>query len=184
MMDAAARKQGAKCWIEKTPMHTLVLRDLLDFYPDAMFVCVRRRPIDVVRSAMANATRTPGFSDWFESAFWTGLYERITDRHVRRLRFVTYDDLQCDYHATVARILEEAGLDATEIPESGFAPNSSFRSGRPPPGAWQRRMAALGLAVARIMPTRLAEGSARLYLRARRKSLPGWFWRITKKEDA
>ncbi|MCS3755668.1 sulfotransferase family protein [Salinibacter ruber] len=50
VMDQYAEQRGVKYWIEKSPMHTHYMRQIVESYPDAQFVGIWRNPVDAAFS--------------------------------------------------------------------------------------------------------------------------------------
>jgi hypothetical protein len=50
MMDKYAEEQKAEFWLEKTPAHLLYFSDLLEIFPTAKFIIIKRNIIDSIKS--------------------------------------------------------------------------------------------------------------------------------------
>jgi len=50
MMDKYAEEQKAEFWLEKTPAHLLYFSDLLEIFPTAKFIIIKRNIIDAIKS--------------------------------------------------------------------------------------------------------------------------------------
>jgi hypothetical protein len=137
VMDELARRRGASFWIEKSPHHTLLCGRLAHDFPDARFVCVLRKTVDLVRSRIWAFGRTPPryprrFFTLLRACAGSALYQRTLQRFASecdRVMLIHYEDLRTDTEATVRRVTTFIGvLFDSAMLQPRYAPNSSFRS--------------------------------------------------------
>jgi hypothetical protein len=169
LMDAFARRNGASWWLEKTPKHTIYVDDLLDRFPSAKFVVIRRSARDTLVSqlgkyAKPGARRTvqvaeKGFRYESDMRALTRLQRVAPDRVIS----VLYEDLLSDSDRECSRILRELGIPEARL-RSGFPASSSLVGGRGRPlSPWDQIVAAISVAVVRPLPFSLL-----VYIRRRR----------------
>ncbi|SEK57565.1 Sulfotransferase family protein [Blastococcus sp. DSM 46786] len=115
MADAAARRNGADTWVEKTPANLYVLDLIERVVPGAQVVHIVRDGVDVVASLCAVAggwgttyTVDTAIDQWAECI-------ALTDRYRDRSRHsvVGYDSLVRDPEAALAALCVELGLPYT-----------------------------------------------------------------------
>lgn len=116
LLDDAARKQGRSHWVEKTPNHLLFLDEISESIPDARFVHVLRRGIDVVASIGDADMRleTRAFSGGMVR--WARRWNRAVEMHLARLgmpghHLLCLEDLVENPDGEWHRLREFLGLD-------------------------------------------------------------------------
>jgi len=160
LMDAVARRDGARYWIEKTPKHAIYYQELLRRFPDARFLVIRRRFLDVVRSQLGTFGRADAgaFRQRAEKVFRYESDARAVQRLFRsapgRVLIVSYEDLVANTALQTARVLNWLGLESASL-ISRYEAASSFGSGRGPRPqvGWVERAMLESLRLAcRLMP--------------------------------
>lgn len=172
VMEAGARRKGARYWLEKTPAHALHSRFLAEAYPDAVFVVVQRDYRGVVASNVHGFGRPDSAADWFRHSAITAAYEKVLgNREAVRVR---YEDLVGDFDGTMRRLLDALGI-RSAVPARPGERNSSFTDRAPRLTAMQRFAMAAGRALVMPLPAGALE-RAIVAWRARRTShIPEWF---------
>ena len=136
VMDAFAEQQGAVAWLEKSPHHTLLAEDLYELYPDGIFVCVTRDPVDLLRSRLWAYGRKPRpypgrlkdiVRSCASSVYHTRYLKRFAARHETAF-VVTFGSMRQDPVAALKPLFERLGLATPEVLKPRFAANSSFGS--------------------------------------------------------
>lgn len=126
LMDELARRRGKKYWLQKT--QPVRAPRVLEHFPNARVVVVRRNLLDTVRSTLA-LQRRHGRENLFR-ATWRYVYEsKLLDRVCRRpgVIEVQYDALLANPEREKARLLTGLGLDAARTTrEAAFPRNTSF----------------------------------------------------------
>lgn len=172
IMEAGARRKGARYWLEKTPAHTLHSAFLAKAFPDAVFVAVLRDYRAVV------ASNVHGFADarspwqWFRHSAATAAYEKVIAR--RRAFTVRYEDLVADFPGTMGRLLAALGI-SSPVPQAPTGRNSSFVEAPPPLAAWQRGAMAAGRWTVSPLPAALLEGAIVAWRARTPGRIPDWF---------
>ncbi len=175
VMDAAARRHGARLWLEKTPAHTLRARFLAREFPGAAFIGMIRSTPDVVASNVHGFGDPRSFLAWFRQAMVTTVCRRIIERMGATI--VRFEDLRDDFDATVSRIAAVLGIDPAAVPRSVFERNTSFADGLPAIAPWQRLAMALGSGLVRLVPGPLLDRALdRWGTRKSGGALPDWFF--------
>lgn len=172
IMEAGARRKGARYWLEKTPAHTLHSRFLAEAFPDAIFVAVQRNYREVVGSNVHGFGEPASAWSWFRHSAATAAYEKVTTR--RPAVVVRYEDLLADFAGTMLGLMR-----ALEI--SGPAPpiaaerNSSFAEAPPAFTGWQRIAMSAGRWLIRPLPSAALERAIVAFRARTPAALPGWF---------
>jgi hypothetical protein len=196
LMEEMARRQGARFWIEKSPHHTLLCRQLARDFPDARFVCVVRESSSRVRSLLWGVRRKPpsypqrtGFllMACASNDFYSRTLERFT-LECNRSILVRYEDLVHDAEGNMRRIADFVGVpfDAAML-EPRFAPNSSFRSAQERDralGAVDRGLIRGFAMVLRLVPLPLLGRFNAWHNKRDRMSWPAWVWRRRDRQAA
>jgi len=99
LLDDMAERAGRSAWVEKTPNHLLYIPEIEAALPDARFVHVIRRGIDVVASVFDANLRFGEFDGG--PALWAGRWNRAAQIHRRQMgrprhHFVFLEDLIAD----------------------------------------------------------------------------------------
>ncbi|CTQ34792.1 sulfotransferase family protein [Jannaschia rubra] len=188
VMDAVADRQGAPLWLEKSPHHTLLARDLARRYPAARFVCVTRDSRTLIASRLSAYGRSPPrgarrLADIARGALANALHTRYLRRFAAaepRAHLLRYDTLAADPDRGRADLVRALGLAvAPDTLVSAFAPNTSHDR-----GAGTRRLSGLDLAVVRLadalgraLPLGVLGRIERRRRERRGADWPGWVWR-------
>lgn len=178
VMEAAARRHGARLWLEKTPAHTLRARYLAREFPGAAFIGMLRSTPDVVASNVHGFGNPRSFREWFRQAAVTTVCRRVIERSGAAI--VRFEDLRDDFDATVARLAALLGVEGGAAARGAHERNTSFAGKLPAITAWQRLAMALGSGLVRLVPGPLLDRALDRW--AARKSggaLPDWFFLLS-----
>jgi len=178
IMDEATVGNGCSHWVEKTPAHTLYLDCLIESYPDARIVAVKRDIHDVVRSCVYRAGDPRSIASWAFHAGSYGLYENMLLTYADSVYWVEYAGLKGDYESEVEQLLEYVGVAASEQGPSVYNADSAYTNGIPRTEWKYKTATSIVYRLIRALPKR---GVVRLirYMRERKvKKLPPWFFRI------
>jgi hypothetical protein len=189
LMDEMARRRRARFWVEKSPDHTLLCRQLARDFPDARFVCVVREGLSRVRSMVSSRKRKPTSRSrrilfLFNACAANDLYGRTLERfssECDRSIVVRYEDLLRDTDGNLRRIADFVGMpfEPTMLTPR-FAPNSSFRSREVRDRAlsgFDRGLIRVFAAVFRSVPLSLLRAINRWRRRGRLPKWPDWVWK-------
>ena len=172
IMEAGARRKGARYWLEKTPAHTMHSRFLSEAFPDAVFVAVQRDYRDVVGSNVHGFGTPASAWNWFRHSAATAAYEKVIAR--RRAIVVRYEDLLADFAGTMQGLMAALGI-AGPAPPPAIERNSSFADAPPAFTARQRVAMASGRWLVRMLPSAALERAIVAWRARTPASLPGWF---------
>jgi len=154
-------------WLEKTPVHTLYLQQLISSYPDARFVGIEREIEAVVRSAThlnrhkdAAFSATPVFLarsvlHWHK---YRAYLEHFSSRYPDRFFVLKYDELQEDTANRFRAVLSFLRLEwEPDLLSGKFDRNTSFRNAqkRDTLSRDETRMIGILSGVAQLVPFRL-----------------------------
>lgn len=188
LMDEVAKREDCSFWVEKSPHHTLLCDELAACFPDAKFICVRRRAVDLIRSRLHSDDWTPTrypmrvFKLLRSCASYT-LYVRSLENFFKRNRntiLVSYEKLLEDLPGQLKRITKHVGLqfDPTMI-EVPYVPNSSFPGGlvtQKLQSACDRALTVLFCAVFALVPFRVLVAAEKRKSGRRGEPWPAWVW--------
>ncbi|WP_313137846.1 sulfotransferase family protein [Paracoccus jeotgali] len=188
IMDAVADLQGAPHWLEKSPHHTLLARQLATRFPAARFVCVTRDSRTLIASRLSAYGRTAPtgvrrLADILRGALANALHTRYLRRFARDTPLaylVHYDTLVADQDAGRDGIVRALGL---AVPPgalvSRFAPNTSHDPSRATRHLSRLDRAALGIGnmLGRVLPLSLLGRLERRRRVARGADWPDWVWK-------
>lgn len=172
IMEAGARRKGARYWLEKTPAHTMHSRFLSEAFPDAVFVAVQRDYRDVVGSNVHGFGTPASAWNWFRHSAATAAYEKVIAR--RRAIVVRYEDLLADFAGTMQGLMAALGI-AGPAPPPAIERNSSFADAPPAFTSRQRVAMASGRWLVRMLPSAALERAIVAWRARTPASLPGWF---------
>lgn len=177
VMDQAADLRGCSFWVEKTPAHTLLLRYLIDRYPNAKFIAVTRDFESVVQSVVYKFLNRRSPIAWMSASASTALYEKIISLHRDNILLVSYQSLISDYHVESKRICDYVGLSSQSL-VSTYRANSSFPEGRRTETFWVRFLVHSVRRFVDLVPAVVCEKVVYLLLRSRQGNLSTWFFKI------
>jgi len=182
VMEQAALARGAEFWLEKTPTHSLLLRYLTKWYPDAIFLNTERKFLDIVRSNVWGWGNPRNPFDWMWHGVITGVYDSIIELYKNNMITVAYEDLVVEESEIMSNIFDTLGIGKFEITGLDYKKNSSFAGEKPDLRWWQRWAAMFGGKLVSPIPNRWIEHLTLALLRRRRANLPEWFFRLAESE--
>ena len=146
LMDDFAEARGARCWLEKTPKHTIYYGELIERFPDARFIVTRRGFRDTL---LSNVNKYPRKGASFPRQVIEKVFRYVSDRRAidrlkrrcpERIIEVAYEALLDDTQAEIRRLLRFLRLEERAL-QSKYPSNSAYgpdrRAKRPiPPLGW------------------------------------------------
>jgi len=135
MMDDLAEGQGARCWLEKTPKHTIYYGELIERFPDARFIVTRRGFRDTV---LSNVNKYPRKGVSYARQVIEKVFRYVSDRRaIKRLKRrcperiieVAYEALLSNTQAEVGRLLRFLQLEERPL-RSKYPSNSAYGPGK------------------------------------------------------
>lgn len=189
VMDEMARRKGAAYWVEKSPHHTLLSSKLAAEFPNALFVCVVRDPVTLIRSRLWAFGRVP--PPYPARAFTilracaaVSLYQRhLADFCARSKRavLVSYEEMKADLIGTMTHVMVFlGGRFHPAMLEKRFRPNTSFASDGKKAGALgaaDRALIRLASTLLRIVPLGWLRSIEESRSRRRGIEWPPWCWK-------
>ncbi|MEM1398423.1 MAG: sulfotransferase [Pseudomonadota bacterium] len=188
VMDRFAADNDRHIWLEKSPHHTLLGDELAKAYPDAVFICIIRPTMDLLRSRLWSFGRTPPpypkrlaviARACVSNAFHRRSLVGFAARHARAFS-LDYADLSADPLAALAPLWPALKLDPPEKLESAFAANTSFGSAtqrKRALTATDRAVARAFIAAVTLVPQSILIAAHRLITTRRKPVFPRWVWR-------
>lgn len=196
IMDEYAMARGANFWVEKSPLHTLMVSELAHFYPDAKFISIIRRVDDVVASNLSLKTHKASdrcknrelqyrrikriVSEW---TFYNKMIKSFDDKSERML-MVSYEALRSDTCNVLRNIclFLEIEYDDMMLKQS-FKPNTSFKKRTDRQGALSKSEKMMIFVLASIyglIPLQFFISKHTIMKRfGKRGDLPTWFFRLS-----
>lgn len=127
IMNKASIQKGAKCWVEKTPSNTLIMKTICEEYNNAIFIVVKRDIEEVIISSRIKESEYNLLS-LMRQVISYNLYYSIASIYEEICLKVDYTDLINRYEETVEEIFRYIGVSYNTIPKSNFRKNSSFET--------------------------------------------------------
>lgn len=198
VMDDFSAANGAHVWLEKSPRHTLLVRELARYYPDALFVGIIRDAEESTASMLSHrksanrgrrGSSVGAIVAVIQSGFGHSLYRRTLlgfERRSDRLHIVTYRNLVEHREAMLRDICEFLGLPFDDVLlTDSFLPNTSFPGSLPAMGrrlpTLLSKVLALAIIVADMIPLAVLRAEFQAAERkGRRHPLPNWFFRMVR----
>ncbi len=159
---AALSSEPIRYWLEKSPIHTLYLRELISYYPDALFVGIERELLDVVRSTKKWQQKRSGVDKlpatflpqavfhWGRSRSFLRHYSR---QYPERFHLLSYKAVEREPIAGFGEVFAFLNLEwEATVLEDRYGVNTAFTNSR-------REDA---LSTGEEMAVRIFEGGARL----------------------
>ncbi len=189
VMDEVARREGARFWVEKSPHHTLLSRELAEAFPRARFVCVVRDPPSLIRSRLWAFGRVPPpypgrVAATLRACAAVALYQRHLDRFASscdRAVLITHEEMAADLEGAMRKVTESVGCGFhPAMMESRFRANTSFASRSQKEralGAGDRPAIKAFMAFFNALPLDLLRAMERRRSRRRGIEWPAWCWK-------
>lgn len=181
VMNTAARARACTHWVEKSPAHTLYIKEIYKYYPDAKFIAVSRDIIDTVISTVYRSSNSNSLLIWVKNSMRAVTYYKILSRHKSKIYWIKYEELKNNYNNTIKDLFEYLDLevDKNEI-KSNYAPNTTFIKNKPFIKYRYRLCVKIISLVSFIIPCKIFELLIDSYKQKKKASLPSWFFRIHK----
>ncbi|MBO9399396.1 sulfotransferase [Shimia sp. R9_3] len=182
LMSAAANAQDCDAWLEKTPAHSLLVDDLMSYYPDAQFIRVRRNILDQTLSTCVGLKGTLNKKNLFVAAFESGIYEAVLSIKSDRLLEIAYEDLRNDFDREIHRCLDFLNMAERSFSRPSVKANSSFSSAysqvktAPSLSVLDKVIVRFGFIFGRSFPRRLIKFALRQRKTIFRNKLPRWMF--------
>lgn len=129
-------RRSFRYWLEKSPIHTLYLRELISYYPDARFIGIERELIDVIRSAKKWSQRLAGEEKLPKSFLPRAVFHwgrcrsflrRYSERYPERFYVLSYEALIQDAAGQFKALLSFLDLEwEADVMEIRYGINTSF----------------------------------------------------------
>ena len=109
---SSACPENTEYFLDKTPRYTLILRELMEIFPDSQFLLLWRNPLAIAAS-MINSF---GHGKWNLYKYTVDLFNglgNMTDaviKHPERFTAVRYEELLCDPKKVTRYLLSKLGL--------------------------------------------------------------------------
>jgi len=136
------KHENVQCWLEKTPVHTLYIYKLKQYYPDALFIAIQRPILDVMRSGWQlrinkdelSADAKPGILEILRQNWRWAKYNRYLETFHNRFPgssiIIQYADLRNNPEPTLRSVLQQMGIAWDEaVLKTTYARNTSFQKG-------------------------------------------------------
>jgi len=188
-MDEFAKANSCDYWVEKTPAHTLYIKQLAEFYPDAIFVSIERDIVDKVKSRLKQLENRSKLKSRLRRILKDIFTYRMMKVHLNELPnlpnksfMLNFEDLKNNTSDETQRLFNFLDLEFSEhLLENKYRPNTSFSS-----EAQRKSMLSDGEKkfirkmhrFASFIPSIFYKSIAKLYLsRCKYVDPPDWFWR-------
>ena len=132
LMGEAAAQRGAKYWLQKcSPVQ---LATVGSHFADAKKIFIKRKFNDVMVSAIENSKASRGQSGELRLALNYCLQNQVLNNAARQsdVLCISYEELKANSQKTIATVFDFLGLDANQIQESEYTPNTSFSGSKVP----------------------------------------------------
>ncbi|MFY8327034.1 sulfotransferase family protein [Pseudoalteromonas sp. ZZD1] len=176
VMDCAASNAECGAWVEKSPSHTLILNDLIDNYPEAVFVAIKRNFLDTVTSNIYGFSNPHSLLAWIKVSIWTCIFEKIIEANRKKILLITYEELV--EGISLKKVLDYAGLESTEDVSSKWTPSSSYKGTSKPKIKLRAKVLAYSVkAIFKLVPSVLCVHYGKYWV-SHNKKLPLWFYKV------
>ena len=135
LMEKYAAAKGARYWLEKTPKHSIYYQEILEQFPEALFVTIERRFEETLLSNL-NKFAKPGAGRWVQVLEKIFRYEsdmraitQLKRRADERVVSVKYEDLVQNTNKEIFKILEFLSVPRFPL-NSPFSVESSIKNGK------------------------------------------------------
>lgn len=138
VMDQFAEEKNSAYWIDKTPQHTPFIDQISCFYPDALFIGIKRNVEDVVASYLKKFSGSIDtgknnhtiYSIIRKKVYEWAYYNKVIDNFQKRsgrLLKINYDDMDKDLETEMRKICDfiNINFDAKML-KTAYRPNTSF----------------------------------------------------------
>ena len=188
-MDKYAEKESSKYWLEKTPYHSLYVKELSDYYPDAIFISIERDVVDKIKSHLKQHEKSSKLDSKLKGIIKGIISYRIVkvyldelDKLPNKSVRLTFEELKNNKENTIQNLFRNLELNYyKELLEDKYRPNTSFSSK-------EERKSVLSnneikfirklFWLTSFMPSQIYKTIAKLYLsRCKYVDPPDWFWR-------
>ena len=138
VMDKFAEAKNSAYWIDKTPTHTPLIDQISCFYPDALFIGIKRNVEDVVTSRLKIFVRSIDAErdnhtigriirkTVYEWVYYNKIIDRF-QKNSRRLLKVNYEDMKRNLETEMRTICNFLNIDFhTKMLKTAYGPYTGF----------------------------------------------------------
>jgi len=198
MMDSFAKNEMVDFWLEKTPEHSLYIKKISNFYPDAKFIAIKRDIYDTIKSTINMPFYKQKNGKLLHSRLlllkylcyrYVKYYKYIEyfSRHSESVLTFNYEQLKESKEEVVTYICKFLGLKFyPELLQEKFRPNTSFSNNQ------QRKVVLSPIdkilinffkTIFNFFPYSVYAITDVCERRIRKRKLPAWFYSIVKEEE-
>ena len=198
LMDHFAEKEKVDFWLEKTPVHTLYLKKMSGYYPDAKFVSITRDILDTIKSTIKMHHYKSKKNKFVNSKICHIIY--FTYRYVKYYKCIEnfskksksimnidYNDLKKSKSQVIINICKFLDIEFQQsMLEEKFKPNTSFiddSERKVVLTSSYKRLVKLMASLFTILPFKLYSVLDPIERIKRKSKMPTWFYLITKEEQ-
>ncbi|MHA1284387.1 MAG: sulfotransferase family protein [Promethearchaeota archaeon] len=197
IMDTFAEKKNASYWLEKSPGHTLYIKKIARYFPNAKFVGIKRNVVNMVKSTVRRNVFKNNFSKkifiikrtWRYFKYLKHLYNFAFKSDKNTIKIIQYEDLKKNPVKTLEKVCEFLNLDfEPNLLEQKYKPNTSFTNFN---NKQERESILTKFEVSLVKKLAFIFKSIPYWVfrvfyyfqvNLRQNKLPPWYWGIYKKE--
>ena len=188
VMDKFAKENDAEYWIEKSPMHTHLIREIGETYTSAKFVGIIRNPVDTAFSWLGCQDQKALHSRLSGLARVT-IDKYVADSHMlkmkaawpERVHIIQYENLCRNRNDVLRSVCDFLDLSFIKV-ESKYQPNTSYSKAREnyhQPLHEEVFVKLLYFYILRIVPPGFLSGIKKAYHKNSSKDIPDWFFKLS-----
>ncbi|MCO7214899.1 sulfotransferase [Halomonas sp. OfavH-34-E] len=183
IMSQAAEKNGYIAWLEKTPAHSLFVRELYENIEGVKIVWVKRNLYDVIKSNVYAFGCPSKIRFWFKHAVISGCYDRILYSFREKMYCVSYEKFVANPKLELSLLSDHlVGGRQVTIEKSGYSKNSSY--GKLKRGESDKLRDKIYFNISRVLyflifytPANVIVFAIHCRMKLRTK-LPSWFYKV------
>jgi hypothetical protein len=187
VMDKFAEHKGAAYWIEKTPSHTLLIKTIKKYYPDAKFVGIIRNEVDTALSSLhlkkkQDKPRLVRLWALIKVTILKYIYDILMTKFKKiypdDILIIDYSQLVTNKAKVTAGICDFLGLQQKEL-STKFLKNTVYKSESDKRSYGYERffIRLIYKYLLRVVPYKLLSILAKKQIKIKHSKLPAWFFK-------
>ncbi|MFX1279860.1 MAG: sulfotransferase [Promethearchaeota archaeon] len=195
IMDTLAEKHNADYWLEKSPAHSLYLRKISIYFPDAKFIRIKRNLYDVITSAI----RKTHIKNKLMKKIYILIrliqyrkyesYIKKFESQTNRLLMLSYESVRKNIENNMNDICKFLGINfEPNMLKTDYKPNTSFESfvntteRKTVLTNSERKLIKMLNTILKVIPFNIYRIIFYFQVNVRKKGFPRWFWMYYEKD--
>ena len=195
IMNTLAKEHNAEYWLEKSPAHSLYLRKISKYFPDAKFIGIKRNIFDAITSAVRKTHIKNKVMKKFHILIRLLQYRKYEayikkfESQTDRILMLNYESVRENTEKNMNKICDFLGIKIEQnMLKMEYKPNTSFndinsiKERKTVLSNFEKILIKSLNTVLRVIPYKIYRVIFYFQVNLRKKGFPRWFWMYYEKD--